>query len=421
MRTRLLALALVVTAASVTFSLIRGQAPTTPPPAPAPAPVVEAPAKPPTALAPKPDLSRLTKLQQQVLLTAQRGADWLFRMHGVKGRFLPGYIPALKQPMESDSYQRQAAAAAALARAARLCGEERFAARATQAVLALLEDTAPDPGDSLSRYTTLPPASVNRLGAVGQLVLAIHELPAPQKDLLDRAEEMTRYLSRQANPDGTLRYQEAKAPDDGANHHPGVALAALARSHRARPAAWKLDAVRKAMPAYRAWWKAHRSVDFVPAQTAAYADAYSASRDKALADFVFEMNDWVCELQYTRIDPRRMNWFGGFRGWGDGGPVETEPTASCAALAGSLVEACRVAREAGDVERHQRYGEAAERCLQFLATLQYTEGGTQHFADWFRPQLVGGFHASHQDGNLRLDHTQLAVMTMLGYLEHVTR
>jgi hypothetical protein len=383
--------------------------------------VVEPPAATPATLAPARDLSRLSKLQQQVLFSAQRGADWLFRMHGVKGRFLPGYIPALKQPLEGDSYQRQAAAAAALARAARFCGEERYAARATQAVLALLEDTAPDPDDSLSRCTTLPPAVVNRLGAAGQLALAIHELPSPQKDLLDRAEELARYLSRQANPDGTLRYQDAKAPDDGVNHYPGVALLALARSHRARPAPWKIDAVRKAAPAYRAWWKAHRSLDFVPAQTAACAEAYLATRDKALADFVFEMNDWVCTLQYTRIDPRRMNWFGGFMTADEGGPVEAEPNAGCAALAEGLAEACRVAREVGDVERHQRYSEAAERCLQFLTTLQYTEAGTQHFASWYRERLVGGFHASHQDGNLRLDHTQHAVAALLGYLEHVAR
>ncbi|MFO0842774.1 MAG: hypothetical protein U0797_10320 [Gemmataceae bacterium] len=419
MRTRLLALALVVTAASVTFSLIRGQAPAPATPSD-PAPAAESAAT-PGRLAPARDLSRLTKLQQQVLFSAQSGADWLFRMHGVKGRFLPGYIPALKQPLEGDSYQRQAAAAAALARAAKLCGEERYAARATQAVLALLEDTAADAGDSLSRYTTLPPAVVNRLGAAGQLALAIYELPAPQKDLLDRAEELTRYLSRQANPDGTLRYGESKTPDDGVNHHPGVALAALARSHRVRPAPWKAEAVRKAAPAYRAWWKAHRSPEFVPMQTAAFAEAYLATRDKALADFVFEMNDWVCSLQYTRIDPRRMNWFGGFQAVADGGPVEAEPTAGCAGLAEGLCEASRVAREVGDVERHQRYAEAAERCLQFLSTLQYTEASTQHFASWYRERLVGGFHASHQDGNLRLDHTQQAVSAKLAYLEHVAR
>ena len=41
--------------------------------------------------------------------------------------------------------------------------------------------------------------------------------------------------------------------------------------------------------------------------------------------------------------------------------------------------------------------------LQFVGRLQYTEGNTNHFAEWYRSRLVGGFHASQQDGNLRID------------------
>ena len=60
----------------------------------------------------------------------------------------------------------------------------------------------------------------------------------------------------------------------------------------------------------------------------------------------------------------------------------------------SLAEACRVAKAAGDVQHYQRYRQALESGLQFLTTLQYTEANTQHFADWYRPALVGAFHAS---------------------------
>ncbi|MFO0876231.1 MAG: hypothetical protein U0840_02570 [Gemmataceae bacterium] len=422
MRTRLVVLSLVAGCVTLTFSLLQGQERTPEPgsaPAAAPAPQPTAPTAP---LAPPRDLSQLSKLQQQMLFTAQRGADWLFRMHGVKGRFLPGYNPALKQPLEGDNFLHQAGAAAALAQAARFIGEERYAARATQALLALLEDTATDPTDSLSRYTTLPPVVVNRVGAAGQLVLAIHDLPAPQKDLADRAEELTRYIARSAQADGSLRYQFGDGfakPDEGMNVYPGLGLAALARSHRARPAPWKLDLVRKALPVYRAWWKQQRSTDFVPRQSEAFAEAYLACRDRTLADFVFEMNDWVCSLQYTQIDPRRMYWYGGFMSWRDNRPIESEPLVHGAALAEGLVQAARIAREVGDVERFTRYSEATERCLQFLATLQYTEAGTQHFVAWYRPQLVGGFHASTQDGNLRLDYNQRAVAVLLGYLEHI--
>src|SRR5262249_16850868 len=52
-------------------------------------------------------------------------------------------------------------------------------------------------------------------------------------------------------------------------------------------------------------------------------------------------------------------------------------------------------------------------------TLQYTAGNTQHFAEWYQRELAGAFHASHQDGNLRLDYTQHALGALLHYLTYV--
>src|SRR3712207_8718308 len=58
---------------------------------------------------------------------------------------------------------------------------------------------------------------------------------------------------------------------------------------------------------------------------------------------------------------------------------------------------------------YDQYREAAGRALQFVTTLQYGEENTQHFAAHFRPALVGAFHPSAADGNLRTDHTAAAV------------
>lgn len=474
MRIRLHITVFIVVAASVTLSLLRGQEgllPGMPPPAaippavstPAPVPVTQpvtklppmaprtpvgtnptavptatrtetpmanptpaATASPAPAAVPAPmngrDFSRLSKLQQQILLTAQRGTDWLFRMHGVKGRFLHGYLPALKKPLEGDDFYRQCGAARALARGGRLIGEERYAARASQALLALMEDTALDPVDSLSRVVSMPGSGINKLGAAGALVSAISELPAPQKDLLDRSEQLCRTIRKQARPDGSLACPSDEGDkDEGVDRYPGLALQALLLSHKHRPEPWKVELVRKALPYYRAVWKNGRSLELVGSQTTAFTEAYLVTKDKAFAEHVFEMGDWVCSLQYTTIDPRRMFWYGGFKGWRDGRAVETAPTIHSAIQAESLIEACRVAREMGDVTRFQRYSEAIERCLQLLATLQYTDAVTQHFADWFRPQVVGAFYLSHQDGNLRIDYTEHAVASLLGYLEHVAR
>ena len=66
---------------------------------------------------------------------------------------------------------------------------------------------------------------------------------------------------------------------------------------------------------------------------------------------------------------------------------------SSAALAEALAESCRLARSSGDLAHYKRHREALEQCLQFISRLQYTEANTQHFADWYRPALVGAFYA----------------------------
>ena len=141
--------------------------------------------------------------------------------------------------------------------------------------------------------------------------------------------------------------------------------------------------------------------------------------DQVFADAVNALSDWICSLQYVSLDPRHPFWAGGFMSWVDGKPTPTVPQVSSGSYAEGLAEACRVARETGDVSRHKRYRESLERALQFLTTLQYTNGNTQHFADWYRPTLLGGFFASHQDGNLRIDYTQHAVCAMIQYLSYV--
>lgn len=438
MRFRILAVLVLIAISALTLSLIHGQdgpqLPSTPgksaPPRSAAMPAGR-PARPgglikqashvekAEAARPLRDLNTMSELQKQMMFIAQRGADWMFRMHGVKGRFVHGYLPALQQPLEGDHYLRQAGAAFALARAARFTGERRYAVRATQAILALLEDTALDSADATVRYTTLPPGLVNRLGSAGLLVMAINELPSPQKDLLEQSEQLCNYIRKQVRPDGSLAYQDGKTEDEGINDHPGAAMYGLLLSQRHRPTDWKVALVRKALPYYQTWWKKNPSPDFVPLMSATYAELHMRTKDRACGDFVCEMSDWLCALQYAKIEPRRLAWYGGFMTWRDGQAIETAPTVACACNVEALVEACRVARDLADVPRFQRYSETVERGLQFLATLQYTEAVTQHFADWYRPKVVGAFRHSLQDGNLRIDHTQHAVAALFGYLEHV--
>lgn len=362
-------------------------------------------------------------LREQIEFSGRRGADWLFRMNTVKGRFVPGLVPALNTVMDNDNYLRQAGAAFALARAARATREEAYAARATQALLTLLDETVTDSATPPARHTPLPSAAVNRLAAAALLVLAIHELPAPQADLLEKSDQLCQFLRTRQKADGSFAVSDADEPPAGdpavPQAAPGQALYALMRSQQHRPASWKVEAVRKALDFHAAQWKTQKSLDAVPWQTAAYAEAFLYTKEPAYAEFVGQMNDWLCELQYDRLDPRHPEWLGGFMDWADGKPQAAVPRASSAGLAESLAGACRVARASADLARFRRYTECLERSLQFLTSLQYTDANTQHYSPWFRQRLLGGFHASHQDGDLPIDATQHAVSAMMLYLTEV--
>jgi hypothetical protein len=356
-------------------------------------------------------------------LSAQRGCNWLRLANRADGRFSHGWLPDLRVPMEGDHYLRQVGAAFALARSARYLGDERATAIARQAVLTLLLDTEIDPDEPGVRHTSLPPMLVNRLAAAGMLVLAINELPAPGEDLLEQSEQLCAGIRKLQASDGSLNYAESSAKDEadpeGINSCPGQALYALMLSQRHKPAAWKTEILRKARPYYQAWWQEHKNMAFIPWQTMAYAEAYLQTKEKPFADVVLEMNDWLCELQYTQLDPRHPLWSGGFMEWAEGKPRTTPPQVTSAAYGEGLAEAFRLARLMRDEARDQRYRFALERCLQFLNTLQYTDANTQHFADWYRPVLLGAFHASHQDGTLRIDYTQHALGALVQYLRYV--
>src|SRR5215471_15567536 len=97
-----LACALVLAGGSfVALSLTRGQEPPTGDPVDKP-PEASNPTLSAKEVQPARDLSKLPPLQQQMFLSAQRGADWLRRANRADGRFVYGLVPSLKTALEGD-------------------------------------------------------------------------------------------------------------------------------------------------------------------------------------------------------------------------------------------------------------------------------------------------------------------------------
>jgi hypothetical protein len=237
---------------------------------------------------------------------------------------------------------------------------------------------------------------------------------------------LCRFIGKSQRADGSLDFAamgtmpSAGPLSESAACCAGQALCGLVSSQRLRPAEWKTALLRKALPYYRDQWHNRPHLAAVAWFVAAYAEAYSQTREDVFAKAAFELADWLGEFQYVELDRCHPLWLGGFKSCSQGRPASTQPDVTSAACADALAEAYRVAGQSGDLPRVRRYREGLERGLQFVTTLQYAAGNTQHFAEWFRPVLLGGFHATEQDGNLRIDYNQHAVCALIKYLTYVT-
>ncbi len=363
---------------------------------------------------------QLPELTREIVLSAQGGMAWLSRdgIHQSSGRFIPGLNPALGKATDDDNFIRQAFGALALARSAKLTGDEKFAVHAGQAILSLLAETPKD--DSGMRKPVQSSVVCNRVGSAAYLAMAIYEFPDAAPELRQCGEELCQYLKAQLKADGSVQCSEggSASKGDGSDVYAGPALAALSMSQRTAPAAWKKEALARGCAYYRKQFKAMPSSEMLPWLIAAFADMHLQTKEPAYAEFVFEMSDWAAKLQYEGTDRLHVDWRGGFPTIVNGKIVASAPTVDAAYFAMGLSDACRMLRqmEQPDAARYDRYRAVLTRALQFLTTLQYGEQNTVHFAGHFRPVLVGAFHPSMTDGNLRIDQTAAAVCAMTQFL-----
>lgn len=371
------------------------------------------------------DPAKLHEAAQPIYFSAARALDWLKLKNRPDGRFVYGIQPALRVALDGDNFLSQAGATFALARGSRYYADERGAAIARQAALALLDQETVLDAKNGTRSMAVPSQALNRLAANGLLILAIHELGTPGKDLLDQADQLCNYVKQLQGSDGALFDADGSTPLKSASAEfdatqAGWALQAIIRSHKHRPAEWKRDMLRKARGHYHSLWQANKSLAMVASHTPAYAEMYVQTKEAAFAETVYAMNDWLIEQQYREeFDPSRKHWIGGFPRIQNGKVERVTPDIWTSLAAESLAEACRVAKHAGDLPRAQRYERALLLNLRFVMSLQYTPLKAKHFVEAFRPEVLGAFHTSHQDGNVRLDYTQHALCAMVQYLDAV--
>jgi hypothetical protein len=402
-------LSFTLAAATATWLLAQAPTPTTPPAVLPPS--VTGPTSPPVVIpagAPVPASAKAAPLDafsaashppetMHVAFGLRGAADWLGKIHQVNGRILPGVNPALAAVWAHDSEATQALALVGLCQAARATGDAVLAAKASQTLLALMANLKPDAADPAKLTVTC--AAAERTTVAAGLVLAACELPGADARTLAVAEHMTLYLRTVTESDPLAR---------------GLAVRALAASHKIKPADWKRDAAKAAISRAATELKAKPNPILAGCLITAACDLFLVTKDASLRDTVNELADGLCDRQYDRSTVRGgFTWAGAVKG-----ETDTEPTFEQACVATGLAAATTVARHSADATRYAKYRSATVACLMFVRGLQATLDSSSHFESNFRTRsVVGGVRSSVTDGILRADATALAIGAYLRFLE----
>jgi AMMECR1 len=351
-------------------------------------------------------------------------ADRLMRVQSGEGYFLYKFHPFTNRETPGPgNLVRQAGCAYALARAADSAEDQRRAVLASSAgrvIDALLSRVVAEEGSLF--IADLPKAGAPARGKLGTMALT---LAALQSRSLARRYQAERQLLAEAvlswqRPDGSFRCRtdSTSLADDatGQDYFPGEVLMALAAETRAGSQDAR-RAMAAALPWYRARFRVQPTTAFVPWQIEAwrlYAEwAMSVAAPMVpdageASEFVFEMADWMLQLQIGSA-ASHPDLTGGYAlpGW--------KPGASTATYTQAVIGAFSLARRRADGDRAIRYRKASLLGLDFVRRLQIVPDAAVLFSDPAR--TVGGTTASFADMTIRCDHDQHALTAYLAALQ----
>lgn len=374
---------------------------------------------------PSPAVENFHPAHRVLYFVMKRGSEWLMQMQQPNGLFHQGLNVVLNTPLEPAHFYHQAEAVIALAKVSRLTSNGRYHAASLQATLTLMASTKVDQQDAQVRFTFLPEATVNRMGSAGLLMRAVHELPVPVEVRLKEAEGLACFVRANQKQDGLFAGMTSSVQQVASDssqemlmrYYEGLAFEGLAISQTHCPAQWKTDALQKAAKAYAQQLTQLPGVAY-PHYITGMAETYSRTKDKACAEAVFNMADALCNAQKQAV-PGQVGWQGGFVLNPSKTVVVPPKSGESARCVTALCDAYRVAKQAGDSARAEKYRQAASLGMQFVTSLQFTASGVEHFAENYQSRILGAFMNAPGEGIIRLQDTAECVLAVSTYLSDV--
>ena len=347
----------------------------------------------PVPLAPEPGENR-------ALTIATGIASWMLRNLTPSGELPYLWLTSEEAPdRQADNAIRRFLGAIGLGRLGVCQDDDRLTAAYRLHLAHLLERYLEPLGDGLAIIAEHPAAN---LGATALAGLAILAGPAKTQDRRALAMLLRAVHSMTHERRGfRTHFYPAEREGQGWVFYSGEALLFLAESTRiGLPDAPDLPELLVLYRRCRDLWREDRHVAMVSWHSQAATSLYRLAPRRELADFVFELNDWLIELQpHEATEPDRLGEFGD--------PLRPEhgtPHASATAVyLEGLADARDIARAVGDDTRRRRYETAIALGLRSLRQLQFRDWRcTWYLRD---PEAVlGALRSNVHDNRVRMDN-----------------
>ena len=339
---------------------------------------------------------------------------WMLRNLSADGALPYKYWPSRGRESPADNAIRRFLASLSLARLGELRGDAEIRAAARRNLRFNLKRYFRNIGDGRGAIVE---ESGAKLGAAAIAALAILESPA-SAEFLPELTMLAAGVDSLADDAAGFRtfFFPPERDGDNWNFYSGEALLFWAEAMRRgagfapSPERWTTAFTRCRDRHYRA-----RNPAFVPWHTQACAAMFQQSNRRELADFAFDVNDWLLPMQqwdqrpglpadlWGRFyDPRRPHF----------GPPHA---ASTGAYLEGLADAMTLARAAGDAGRAGSYEQALARGLRSLRQLQFRDHRDAFYVS--RPdRVMGALRTEAYDNAIRIDsaaHALAAAVKML--------
>lgn len=184
--------------------------------------------------------------------------------------------------------------------------------------------------------------------------------------------------------------------------YPGESMLALMKLYNCTKDETYLNSVKIAFDYYATYWRENKNTAFIPWHSQVDYLLYIATKDQNIADFVFEMNDWIISNHQTveSIYLDKIWWF-----------TKTSQRISTASYMEWINDAYKLAVLLSDEKHISYYKNSLEQATRFLLQLQYTNENSFYLENPVRS--IWGFKQSLLDNQLRNDNSQHAAFALM--------